>query len=172
MPMIVKADVIVVLTWRPVERLLEDGGSEAWVINPSNAQQCTYVVCTRNRKHKGADQQVEHGAAFFVGKISRIEECEKEKDEETTRYRIRCSAYALLDPQPIVWPGYRYPIWYADSLQKLKIDEASLEWHPMPNVAHVKVTAQSLSSVIEESRQRIAVAAGVRRDAVEISVRF
>ena len=42
-------DTIVVFTARSPERIVREGGSKAWVLNPVRAKQCTWLVCTQNR---------------------------------------------------------------------------------------------------------------------------
>src|SRR5438552_980248 len=107
---------IVVFTYRPVSMILAEGGSQAWALKPGNARRCRYIVCTRNRYFAGAGPEVqaaateEHGAAFLVGKITTVEPSPARED----RYIVRFDEYAVIDPQPIVWPGARNPVWYVE----------------------------------------------------------
>jgi hypothetical protein len=118
-------EVVAVFTYRTKEEIVASRGSEAWALNPQNAQRCRYLVCTRNRRTYPADcGPEEHGSAFLVGKISTVEPSSERPD----RYIIRFNEYALLDPQPGVWPGSRYPVWYIGSLAELQIDEGALAW--------------------------------------------
>jgi hypothetical protein len=122
-------EVVAVFTYRSKEEIINSRGSEAWALNPQNAQRCRYLVCTRNRYTHPADSgPEEHGAAFLIGKVSLVEPAPERPD----RYIIRFNEYALLDPQPVVWPGSRNPVWYIDNLPSLQIDESSLIWHPVP----------------------------------------
>lgn len=122
-------EVVAVFTYRTREEIISSRGSEAWALNPQNAQRCRYLVCTRNRYTHPADSgPEEHGAAFLIGKISLVEPSPERPD----RYIIRFNEYALLDPQPVVWPGSRNPVWYLDNLADLHIDETSLVWQPVP----------------------------------------
>jgi hypothetical protein len=123
-------EVVAVFTYRTKREIIASRGSEAWALNPQNAQRCRYLVCTRNRHTFPADcGPEEHGAAFLVGKISVVEPSPERPD----RFIIRFSEYALLEPQPVVWPGSRYPVWYVGSLAELQIDESSLVWRPLPS---------------------------------------
>jgi hypothetical protein len=122
-------EVVAVFTFRTKEEIINSEGSEAHALNPQNAQRCRYLVCTRNRyAHPRDNGPEEHGAAFLVGKISLVEPSPERPD----RYIIRFKEYALLDPQPVVWPGSRNPVWYLDSLADLHIDESSLAWRLVP----------------------------------------
>jgi hypothetical protein len=125
-------NVLVVLTWRPVAQILSEGGSQAWTLQPKNARRCSYLVCTRNRYAENSAQDVPHGSAFLVGKISGIEHCPNDPAdrEESPRYLVRISEYALIE-QSDVWPGNRNPFWYVNDLSALNIDVDSLNWLPM-----------------------------------------
>lgn len=120
-------DVLVVFTFKHIQTILNDGGTQSWALKPGNARRCRYVVCTRNRYHEGAGPE-EHGAAFLIGKVSTVETSPNRPD----RFIVRFDEYALLDPQPVVWPGARNPVWYVDSLSDLQIDEGALQWQPVP----------------------------------------
>lgn len=169
--------ILVVFTFRSVERMLEEGGSQSWALNPANARRCSYIVCTRNRQRAGASQEGEHGAAFLVGRISSIDPA----PEGESRYIIRFDRYALLDPQPIVWPGARNPIWYVDDFDDLKIDEAALEWLPVPEAVSPKKVAEAAVPsgpaaspkrlTIAEAKAALAATFGVDPDNIEITVR-
>jgi hypothetical protein len=123
-------EVVAVFTYRTKEEIISSKGSEAWALNPQNAQRCRYLVCTRNRfTYPGDSGPEEHGAAFLVGKITLVEPSSERQD----RFIIRFNEYALLDPQPVVWPGSRNPVWYLDNLAELRIDENSLAWQTVPS---------------------------------------
>src|SRR5258708_37222059 len=106
---------LVVYTYRPVSRLLREGGSQNWRLNPTHARRCTYIVCTRNRFYKTAtaeDQAAateEQRSAFLVGKITTVEPS-PEQPERPERYIVRFDEYALINV-PDAWPTHRYPIW-------------------------------------------------------------
>jgi hypothetical protein len=117
---------VVVFTFRPIPMILEEGGSQAWSLNANNARRRTYVVMVRNRYHEGAGSE-EHGAAFMVGRLSVVEA----SPERSDRYILRFDEYAILDPQPVVWPGSRNPVWYLDDIRGLGIDPDALKWQPL-----------------------------------------
>lgn len=171
-------NVLAVFTSRSVNRIVREGGSQAWNVNPNNAKRCTYLVCCRNRFDKwGSEGQEEHGAAFFVGKVSGVETA----PENSKRFIVRVSEYALLDPQPLVWPGARNPVWYVNELSDLKIDEAGLDWQPMPDGDEAApLEAGTVSSAnsgglvkltIPEAKAGLAATFGVSPDNIEIIVR-
>lgn len=151
--------ILIVFTFRSVDLLLSEGGSQAWALNAANARRCSYIVCTRNRYHEDASQQEDHGAAFLVGKISAIEPASDDPD----RFIVRFDRYALLDPQPIIWPGARNPVWYVDDFSDIQIDESALKWQPMPTTEkaeiHMAIASPSAMAVpsgrltVAEARQ-------------------
>lgn len=171
-------NVLTVFTFRSIERILREGGSQAWNLDPKNAIRCRYLVCCRNHfAEGGAGGPEEHGAAFLVGKISGVEPA----PERPERYIVRISEYALINPQPLVWPGSRNPVWYVGELSDLQIDEASLDWQPMPEgsettsqEAEAVSTASSAASVrltIAEAKAGLAATFGVSPENIEIIVR-
>ena len=121
---------LVVFTYRPKHTILDERGSQAWALSPANARRCTHLVCTRNRYFPDASPeeqsaaQEEHGAAFLVGKITTVEPSPERPD----RYIVRFDEYADLDPQPIVWPGARNPVWYPEDMEQLGIHVDMLTW--------------------------------------------
>ncbi len=167
--------VLAVFTFRPVSEILKDRGSQAWALKPENARRCRYIVCTRNRD-RWPDEAgpEEHGAAFLVGKITVVEPSPERPD----RFIVRFDEYALLDPQPVVWPGSRNPVWYLDSLADLGINEASLVWQPVPQEVEGEQTPEPDVAPItspftaKEARAALATIYGVKPEDVQISIRL
>ena len=137
---------LVVFTYRPIATILAERGSQAWSLNAGNARRCTYIVCTRNRyfPDAGPDEQAaaqeEHGAAFLVGRITIVEPSPLRSD----RHIVRFNEYALLDPQPVLWPGARNPVWYVDDIESLDIEPDTLNWLAIPDEAEADDTESDL----------------------------
>ena len=169
--------ILVVFTFRSTDQVLAEGGSQAWALNQANARRCSYIVCTRNRHHEDAAQQEEHGAAFLVGKISGVEPA----PDDPARFIVRFDRYALVNPQPIIWPGARNPVWYVDNFADLQIDESALEWLPMPEVGSTESAGEldhqealpprSDRMTIAEAKAGLAATFGVSPDHIEITIR-
>jgi hypothetical protein len=83
--------VIVVFTRKGPNRILLDGGTSSWKLDPKRAGDCDYVVCTRNE-----DGGAGHGAAFLIGKVG------EPVPTGANRYLITITAYALVNI-PGVW---------------------------------------------------------------------
>jgi hypothetical protein len=161
-------DVIAVFTFRTREEIIHEGGSQAWVLNVPNAQRCRYLVCTRNRYTYPTETGPEaHGAAFLVGKITVIEPAPDRAD----RFIVRFDKYALLDPQPVVWPGSRNPVWYLNSLSDLQIDESALSWQPVLDSANTESLSPNVSELTGDAiRDAVARAYGVKPESVTITI--
>ena len=170
------SSAIVVFTGKSVEAMLAKGGSDAWVLDPSRARRCQYVVCTRNTHADFATPgPAEHGAAFLVGRVRDI--IRVDDSAESHRYLIAFGEYAPVDVSN-AWKGWRNPVRYS-SLEDIGVDLAALEWHPMPEGSpRIDQVLESGSArkfdhpmTIAEAKRELAAAFGVGVDAVEITIR-
>lgn len=166
-----------VLTARGVNRLLSEGGTQAWRLKPENVQKVRYCICVQNQRNGhwgGADQPHHH--AFMVGKIADVV---ASPEGRADRYLVVFSEYARID-HPNAWPGLRNPVRYA-SLEEFGIsDPDALEWHPMP----ADLVDMSSEHAVDEEQGRfgpltmaeakagLALGLGVPESAIEISVRY
>ena len=171
-------DTIVVFTAKSPKRIVLDGGSQSWVLDPVRARQCTYLVCTQNRhnKHEYADGTEPHGSAFLLGRISEIRR--PTDPDDGGRWQIAMSAYARINI-PDAWGHWRNPVRYT-SLADLGINLEGLEWHPVEQVREPDPPPRSRDPTpiepeplltIAEAKKRLAVTFGVKPDAVEITIR-
>ena len=173
-------DALVVFTARSPDRIIREGGSQAWVLNPARAKLCKWLVCTQNRHHSDhtfSDASEPHGSAFLVGKISIITEAQE--DPAQSRWHIGISDYARIS-QPEVWQHWRNPVRYT-TLADLGINPDELEFQAMP-VIEAPLPNAALDSpaelpwpprllTIPEAKQALAATFGVSPDAVEIVIR-
>jgi len=171
-------DTIVVFTARSPERIVSEGGSQAWVLNIARAKACTYLVCTQNRHnpdHDFEDATEPHGAGFLIGKISRITRSHEHPEGE--RWIVGISEYARIE-RPELWQGWRNPVRYA-SLADLEIEPGKLKWQRVPEVtappAHQPAAVAAAQPVtrmtIDEAKKALAATFGVKPDAIEITIR-
>jgi hypothetical protein len=165
-------DTAVVFTLKSVERILREGGSSSWRLDPSHARRCTYVVCTRNSKAKIVEGPEEHQSAFLVGKVMDVVPAPWRME----RYLILFSEYALLNT-PKVWQGDRNPVRYA-SIGALGIDPSALDWKPMPESKPSRLPEESIAAsasvgalTLIEAKKGLALTFGVSQDAIEITIR-
>ena len=169
-------NAVVVFTARSPERIVNEGGSQAWILNPARAKQCTYLVCTQNRHnpdHEFSDATELHGSAFLIGKVSAIRKSQTQGDEH--RWMIAISEFARIDV-PEAWEHWRNPVRYM-SLDQLGISLDSIEFQPMPQVGELKRVEihrgemPTPTLTIAEAKMQLAATFGVKPDAVEITIR-
>jgi hypothetical protein len=169
-------DTVVVFTARSPERIVHEGGSQAWVLNPARAKLCKWLVCTQNRHnpdHEFSDATEPHGSAFMVAKISGL--TQRTDDTPDGRWKIAISEYARAN-LPDVWDHGRNPIRYT-SLEELGIDPDKLEFYPMPTSSPVaprfSQNPPNMASgiTIEDAKRGLALTFGVKPEAVEITIR-
>lgn len=168
---------LTVLTARGTARLLSDGGSQAWRLNPETAAKYTYCVCVQNRNNGhwgGADK--EHHHAFMIGRIKAV----IPSPETPERYLVVFSEYADIN-YPDAWPGLRNPVRYG-TLEEFGItDPGALTWHPVPQGTAKPSMSQKVEDedkngfgplTISEAKAGLALGLGVPETAIEITVKF
>jgi hypothetical protein len=170
-------DTVVVFTARSPERIVREGGSQAWVLNPARAKQCTWLVCTQNRHnpdHEFSDATEPHGSGFLLGRISAIRKSTDPGDE--ARWIIGISEFARINV-PDTWDHGRNPVRYT-SLGDLGINLEGVAFQPMPEGDESPPAERSAHEVapggvltIAEAKRQLAVAFGVKPEAVEITIR-
>ncbi len=164
------SNVIVVFTAKSTQRLLDEGGTSSWRLDRNNARQCEFAVCTRNAHADWVEDDEAHHSAFLVGRVKEVVVCPAKAD----RFLILFSEYATVDV-PEVWTGDRNPVRYAESLEALKINPATLEWQKMPVKPKTKPEPRSKSAggpmTIAEAKKALALTFGVAPEAVEITIR-
>jgi hypothetical protein len=173
-------NTIAVFTARSPDRVVAEGGSQAWVLNPVRAKLCKWLVCTQNLHnpdHEFSDATEPHGSAFLVGKISGITASPEGRED---RWLIEISEYARV-ALPDVWQHWRNPVRYTN-LSDLGIDVAGLKFKPMPAAkepaAKREPSAREAAApwppatlTIPEAKKALAATFGVKPDAVEITIR-
>jgi hypothetical protein len=172
-------DTVVVFTARSPERIVREGGSQAWVLNPARVKLCTWLVCTQNRHnpdYEFSDATEPHGCGFLLGRISGVRISDEEGDSEK-RWLITISEFARIN-RPELWAHWRNPVRYA-SLEELRINPEELEFHPVrasniaaqPESREVEGPPAAVPLTISEAKRALAAAFGVRPEAVEITIR-
>lgn len=176
-------DTIVVFTARSPERIVREGGSQAWVLNAARAKQCAWLVCTQNRhnpNHEFSDATQEHGSAFLLGKISGVRRAApEESDDGKERWLILISEFARISV-PEVWDHGRNPVRYS-SLMTLGIEPVGLQFESVPKrgsadgstdeVPQTHAAPSPVPMTIADARNGLAAAFGVPPEAVEITIR-
>jgi hypothetical protein len=171
-------DTIVVFTARSPDRIVREGGSQAWVLNPARAKQCAWLVCTQNRHnpdHEFSDATEPHRCGFLVGKISAVRKA-PEDGNAGDRWQIAISQFARINV-PDAWDHGRNPVRYT-SLQALGINLEEIDFQEMPQgsdaPAHIGQLAAGSTEpllTIAEAKKALAATFGVKPEAVEITIR-
>ncbi len=123
-------ECIVVFTARSSHRILREGGSQAWALDPNRARKCSYLICVQNQNNPDrdfSDPSAAHGAVFMVGKISDVIPALDDPNEG--RWKICISEYAL---HTVInaWKGWRNPVRYM-TLEELGINLDDLTFYPV-----------------------------------------
>lgn len=191
-------ECVAVYTCRGRDRILSEGGSQAWRIDMSKASKHKFLVCIQNRNQTWGQPTAEHKTAFLIGKISSIEKSTEEDAEG--RAIIKISEFAELNV-PDSWDGNRNPVAYT-TLSEYGIhsedDYINLNWARLGTNFHFNfdglepqktkmlgddyeavMADEQLSSVnnvamplsIEEAKQGLALKFGVRVNQIDITIR-
>lgn len=183
--------VIAIFTGRDLEEMQKIGGSGHWVANASRIRGIKYALLIRNNGERLSTDDISHGQAFMIGKISG---CVASK-QHPTRKIVQISEYSLLPNTSNfkkAWKkltsnentnrGQRYPISYIDTddlLEKIELDVEKLDWLPFDINPTIGETLENednerndLPEIVAEAKEMIAEAAGVDIDQVEIKITF
>jgi hypothetical protein len=167
--------VIVVLTNRGLGRLLKEGGSQAWKLDPERARRIPYILCVQNRlSEEWGDPTHPQGQAFVIGKISGVSPA----PDNEGRYIIEFSEYTEIKI-PNFWEGWRNPVRYIDveSLIKRGVDPDKLtfktntEKYLEPPNAAPSVDSKAGGMNMAEAKKALSVFYGVPVSAIEITIR-
>lgn len=163
---------VCVLTGRGVETMLDEGGSQAWVIDANRVRECEYVVCVQNHHQDyfpKAQISAPHHTAFLVGKLVGTASPDSGNDEKGNRKKLVFSEYAEID-LPNKWPGYRNPVFYG-TLEEMGIDVATLKFQPMPVQERTQSADWTQPLTIAQAKAGLALSFGVATSDIEIVVR-
>jgi hypothetical protein len=169
---------IVVFTNRGVGRLLEEGGSQAWRLDPDRVRKLTYVLCVQNRNDGDWGRPThEQGEGFLIGKISGVDV--NTEDRASNRFIIKFDEYAEVS-LPNFWEalgGLRNPVHYLDDLEEY-LDVEQLDWRSVdqrtdgePPRAAPAADAEGRGLDIAEAKQALATFYRVPVAAIEIVIR-
>ncbi len=120
-------NVVSVLTFKSVGRILETGGTQSWRLQPDRVAKCKYAVVCRNASTREAEGPEVHKTAFMVGKVRGV----VPSTDHDGRWLILFSEYAECSA-PDQWEG-RYPVTYLTTDDYPAIDFDRLNFLPMPS---------------------------------------
>lgn len=168
---------VVVFTARGMTRLINEGGSQAWVLNSKRAKRCKYLVCVQNRdpadyqNDDWGDVSDPHKNAFFIGKVSDIVESTEREGDHPKRWLVKVSEYAHI-AYPDMWDGARNPVAYS-SLTELGIDEKDIIFNKMPIIEKEisDVGTEEEGITIQQAKKLLAKKYEVSVENIEIIIR-
>lgn len=157
-----KRAVIIVFTAKTISRLIREGGTSSWVLDPIRAAKCKYAICTRNAEAKPDSENEwgigpeKHRSAFLIGRVKDVILSPGYKD----RHLVRFSKFALLDI-PDLWKKYegkvkrppRSSIRYT-YLEDTGINPKDLKWKKMPRPYTIRESSYLSSSEMAELQRR------------------
>ena len=125
---------IYVFTYKSTDTLLRYNGSQSWKLNPKRVMKCKYLICVNNSQHALSENEVNHGHAFLICKISNVKRNYGSISDD--RWIIEFDEYAEIN-LPNFWKGWRNPIIYTptndidlnlDEIQFKKVPEVDLKF--------------------------------------------
>jgi hypothetical protein len=164
-------EAITVLTNRGLQRLLKEGGSQAWKLDPERARRTQFIVCVQNLGKEWGEPTHLQGQAFILGKISGVSPAHDRGD----RYIIEFNEYAPIDI-PDFWQGWRNPVRYID-LEEHGIDPRKLTFKTNtqhktePRKEAPAVRAELLGMNMADAKKALSIHYGVPVTAIEITIR-
>jgi hypothetical protein len=182
----------VVFTFKSIERILTDGGTQSWRMNRAHMGTFGHVITCRNQSAE-AEGPEPHGSAFLIGKVRDIvPSTEPHAIVETQqtgkqRYLIRMTEAALIPDRPGIWQWGRWPM-HIDTLAALGIDPNDYVFKPLEELlSNIKKTSPASApglppaaagfgsgwrERIDRAKVSLAADLGVDPGALEITVRL
>ena len=171
MESIKKDNVVCVLTARGIEKILAEGGSQAWVLDAKRAKGCEYVVCVQNCgfTDNWGDVSAPHHTAFIIGRLKDV--VRSSEEDNGNRWKLTFSEYAEIDVAD-AWPGNRNPVLYTN-LESLGIDLSELKFQRMPEQEpeENKLVVKNGPLTIADAKEGLALTFGISPSDIEITIR-
>jgi hypothetical protein len=180
-------DCIAVFTARSSHRILREGGSQAWVLDPARARKCKYLICTQNLHNPDrdfSDATEPHGSAFLVGKIGDV--VPSPEFANGKRWKICIDEFSTIPNVKDAWKGWRNPVRYT-TFEEMGVNPAELKFHPIsdvsedlqfqeaarPRTTSAKTTNGKSPAALSIATAKAGLAAfyGVPKEAIEIVIR-
>lgn len=182
-------EAIAVFTARSPQRILREGGSQAWTLNAPRARRTKYLICVQNQNHRDrdfSDAARPHGSVILIGKISDVIPAPENPDG--SRWMICFDEFAYLQPQidpADVWQGWRNPVRYT-TLAEMGVTLDGLVWEdaetfsdeqpsPQPEISSKASTTMDNRRIlplnIAQAKESLAAFYDLEPDAIDILIR-
>jgi hypothetical protein len=187
-------ECVTVYTCRGKDRIIREGGSQAWRIDMSKASKRKYLVCVQNRNQTWGQATAEHQSAFLIARISSVTKSTEKNAGD--RSIIKISEFADITV-PNSWDGNRNPVAYTklsdygihtfDNLEELNwtrlgatFNLGDVEPEEMPGDDYVAATIDAPPSPatdeisplsIGDAKRGLALKFGVSVEQIDITIR-
>lgn len=187
-----KYEVILTFTGRDLSGMATHGGSGHWAAAPKNLRKASYLICVRNRRREHeewAAEDLPHGQAFLLAKVTGVSEAPRRASTKKQRYIVQFDEYAEI-AAPNAWQkctdGQRFPVAYSsrenvEDLLGIDFEDPNLEWKRLSDLVPAKgscVTdaetheASEHALTVEQAKQGLALHFGVNPEQIDIQVHF
>jgi hypothetical protein len=126
---------LAVFTTQTPVRILREGGTSGWRVNPDRARHTPYLACIHNHTNPAGrvpGSTTVHRAVFLVARISGV--VPATGDNRPHRFKI-CIASYVRHTAPDAWQGWPNPVKYT-TLGHLGIDPDALDFHDLLEAQH------------------------------------
>lgn len=174
--------IVAVFTGKDLSTIQKEGGSGYWVAKEERILEAEYALLIRNHRESWAikNDGLEHGQAFFIGKISGcVEEYENRKVIEFSEYALLPNQEEFKNAWGDLTGGQRNPVAYLDTesvLSVLGLNLKSLDWAPFEGVKRSTIeewaAEMSLEEAMQTAKRLVATVANIDDSQVSIQVNF
>jgi hypothetical protein len=123
-------DTITVFTARSPGRIMQEGASQAWKLDPEQALGIKWLIVTQNQHNRDkdfSDASEPHGTACLLGRVSGFSR--SHEPDALGRYMIEIGEAARINI-PKFWDGGRWPVRYG-KLSSYGIDPTNLKFESL-----------------------------------------
>lgn len=190
-----KYEVIIAFTSRGLSGqygMAVHGGSGHWTATPKNLSKATYLICVRNRRRdheEWAEEDLPHGQAFVLAKVTGVTEAPRRNPDQKQRYIVLFEEYTEIDV-PDAWRkctgGQHFPVAYrsrddVEAALGLDFDDPSFEWKRLSDLQASQAdhsddaedtSTSSRPLTVEQAKQGLAAHFGVNPEQIDIHVSF
>jgi hypothetical protein len=152
------SETVAVFTYKSVDTIISDGGTQSWALDRNRAAKCKYVVMYRNAKKYTPEGPEEHARPFMVGTVKDV----VPSTEIEGRWLIQIREYALLKSKD-EWEG-RNPVSYWNEDDYKDIDFSKLQFTSLEEIPK--------GINIAEAKKGLSIGLGVPESAIEITIRI
>ena len=174
--------LVAVFTGKDLSILTKEGGSGYWVAKEERILEAEYALLIRNHRESWSikNDGLEHGQAFFIGKISGcFEECGNRKVIQFSKYALLPNQEKFKNAWGNLTKGQRNPVAYLDTESVLNILDLNIEmlhWLPFEqvkmNTMQDRIYEMTLEEAIQTAKNLVAEVAGIDESQVSIQVNF